>query len=80
MGETHEVCPYQLGLDLTEAADLVVGDYNYAFDPERSVVFAQDPGEWVVVTGMRRTSWWSEREDMVRRPSQLLKPWKPLTF
>ena len=50
IGETHEVCPYQLGLDLTETADVVVGDYNYAFDPERSVVFAQDPSEWVVVT------------------------------
>ena len=49
LGETHQVCPYQLALDLSDSADLVIGDYNYAFDPERSVVFAREPGEWVVV-------------------------------
>jgi DNA excision repair protein ERCC-2 len=50
IGQKHEVCPYQLALDLSETADLVVGDTNYAFDPERSILFAQEPEEWVVVS------------------------------
>lgn len=29
----HRVCPYQLSLDLCSFADLIIGDYNYAFDP-----------------------------------------------
>ncbi len=28
------VCPYELQLDLADFADMVIGDYNYAFDPE----------------------------------------------
>ncbi|MDG2276762.1 MAG: helicase C-terminal domain-containing protein [Pseudomonadales bacterium] len=29
----HEVCPFELSLDMALRADLVVGDYNYIFDP-----------------------------------------------
>ena len=29
----HRVCPFELSLDATEWADVVVGDYNYVFDP-----------------------------------------------
>ena len=43
------MCPYQLSLDLTATADVVIGDYNYAFDPERSIIFAKEPGDWAVV-------------------------------
>lgn len=28
-----EVCPFEVGLDLAHRAQVVVGDYNYAFDP-----------------------------------------------
>ena len=31
--EKHCVCPYELSLDLSEYCDLIVCDYNYAFDP-----------------------------------------------
>ena len=27
------VCPFELGLDLSEWCDVVIGDYNYLFDP-----------------------------------------------
>ena len=27
------VCPFELSLDLSDFADLIIGDYNYAFDP-----------------------------------------------
>ena len=33
-GERFQVCPYELALDLAGFADGIIGDYNYAFDPE----------------------------------------------
>lgn len=32
--EKYQVCPFEFGLDLTDWTDVIVGDYNYAFDPE----------------------------------------------
>ncbi|XOV81676.1 MAG: helicase C-terminal domain-containing protein [bacterium] len=29
----HQVCPFELSLDLALWADVIVGDYNYVFDP-----------------------------------------------
>lgn len=29
----HRVCPYELSLDLSEFSDVIICDYNYAFDP-----------------------------------------------
>lgn len=29
----YEVCPYELSLDMSEQADVIICDYNYAFDP-----------------------------------------------
>ena len=34
---THEVCPFELGLDMSRYADLIIGDYNYLFDPRASL-------------------------------------------
>ena len=33
MAEKHRVCPYELSLDLSEFCDIIICDYNYAFDP-----------------------------------------------
>ena len=33
LAEIHTVCPYELSLDLAQSADLIIGDYNYVFDP-----------------------------------------------
>jgi len=33
LGEQERLCPHELQLLLAEEADLVIGDYNYAFDP-----------------------------------------------
>ncbi len=30
----HQVCPFELGLDASLFADFIIGDYNYAFDPQ----------------------------------------------
>lgn len=31
--EKHKVCPFEMGLDVTNWSDSVICDYNYAFDP-----------------------------------------------
>ena len=31
--EKYKVCPYELSLDLSEYCDVIIADYNYAFDP-----------------------------------------------
>ena len=31
--EKYSVCPYELSLDLSELCDVIICDYNYAFDP-----------------------------------------------
>ena len=33
VGRSHEVCPYELSLDAALWCDVVIGDYNYVFDP-----------------------------------------------
>ncbi len=33
VADRHELCPFEFALSLTEIADVVVCDYNYAFDP-----------------------------------------------
>lgn len=34
VGQKHQVCPYELSLDVSVWSDVVIGDYNYAFDPQ----------------------------------------------
>ncbi|MBQ7337957.1 MAG: ATP-dependent DNA helicase [Clostridia bacterium] len=29
----YQVCPYELSLDVSEHCDIIIGDYNYVFDP-----------------------------------------------
>lgn len=33
VAKKHHVCPYELSLDLSELCDVIICDYNYAFDP-----------------------------------------------
>ena len=35
--EEHTVCPYEMALDLSMFSDIIIGDYNYAFDPKSSL-------------------------------------------
>ena len=42
------VCPFELGLDLSEWCDVVIGDYNYLFDPVvRLRRFFDGAGDWL---------------------------------
>ncbi|NJP39469.1 ATP-dependent DNA helicase [Oscillospiraceae bacterium HV4-5-C5C] len=33
LGQKHQVCPFELQLDLATYCDVIIGDYNYVFDP-----------------------------------------------
>lgn len=33
LGRKHQVCPFELQLDLATYCDVIIGDYNYVFDP-----------------------------------------------
>ncbi len=33
VAKKHEICPYELSLDLSEFCDVIICDYNYLFDP-----------------------------------------------
>ncbi|MDP2426074.1 MAG: ATP-dependent DNA helicase [bacterium] len=37
-GKKHKVCPFELSLDLSNYSDLIVCDYNYAFDPRAHLI------------------------------------------
>ena len=42
------VCPFELGLDLSEWCDVVIGDYNYLFDPVVHLRrFFDGAGDWL---------------------------------
>ena len=44
----HQVCPFELSLDLSSWVDVVVCDYNYVFDPKVYLRrhFAEEPGNY----------------------------------
>ena len=33
MAQSHQICPFEFSLELSNWADLIICDYNYAFDP-----------------------------------------------
>lgn len=49
VGREHQVCPFELSLDVSSWVDAVVCDYNYAFDPKAYLRrhFADEVGECV---------------------------------
>jgi Rad3-related DNA helicase len=48
VGQKHQVCPFELSLDVSMWADAVICDYNYVFDPQVYLRrhFAEDGGEY----------------------------------
>lgn len=37
LAQAHEICPFELSLDLSLIADVVICDYNYVFDPRARI-------------------------------------------
>lgn len=48
IGRKHQVCPHELSLDLSLWVDLVIGDYNYLFDPQACLRrhFSEETGDF----------------------------------
>ena len=46
--EKHQVCPFELALDLSLLADCIICDYNYVFDPRAHLrrFFAERGGDY----------------------------------
>ena len=46
-----QVCPFELSLDFSDHADVVVGDYNYAFHPQVQLKrhFGDSSKEWILL-------------------------------
>jgi Rad3-related DNA helicase len=49
VGQKHQVCPFELSLDVSVWADAIICDYNYVFDPQVYLRrhFAEDGGAYV---------------------------------
>lgn len=43
--EKHKVCPFEYSLDISEWCDMMIGDYNYIFDPRVAIKRYDDTGE-----------------------------------
>ncbi len=64
---SDQVCPHRLALDLVDGADVVVGDYNYVFDPfaRLSRFETEAAAEWLLLVDEvhnlpgRGRSWYS---------------------
>lgn len=48
VGQKHQVCPFELSLDISVWVDAIICDYNYVFDPQVYLHrhFAQDGGAY----------------------------------
>lgn len=51
LGEAAVVCPFALSMDIAATADLVIGDYNYIFDPSvrPARLFEEGLDGWIVI-------------------------------
>ena len=50
VGQSTGVCPYELSKNLVSSADVVIGDYNYVFDPSVQLsAISQNPDAWMVI-------------------------------
>ncbi len=50
-GEQYKLCPFELSLDLALYCDLIIGDYNHAFDPRIQLerFFGQGSGSQILL-------------------------------
>ena len=46
--QKYKVCPFELGLDSSLWSDVIIGDYNYLFDPVVHLVrFFESAGDYI---------------------------------
>lgn len=50
IAEEQYICPHALSIDLAGMADVVIGDFNYVFDPSvRLSMVSSEPQKWMVI-------------------------------
>lgn len=51
VARAHQVCPFELSLDVALWVDVIVCDYNYAFDPSASLkrFFGEEPRQYAIL-------------------------------
>ncbi len=65
LADRHELCPFELSLDLSELSDVVICDYNHAFDPKVKLKrFFLDKGDHALLV--------DEAHNLVGRASDML--------
>ena len=65
----EELCPFEVNVDVSLNCDLIVGDYNYVFDPAvqlRRLFFKKDYSDWVLII--------DEAHNLYERGRQYLSP------
>jgi DNA excision repair protein ERCC-2 len=90
LGRALQLCPFELALDASEQADVVVGDFNYAMSPSATVRrhFDQRYKDWVLVVDEahnlpeRARSWWSPelRAEAAHQAAEALSAEDPVHF
>ena len=51
-GLEHQLCPFELSMELCSFCDIIVGDYNYVFDPAvylRRLFYKKDQADWILI-------------------------------
>ena len=69
-GRAHELCPFEISMDLLNYVDVLIGDYNYVFDPAaqlRRLFAARDYGDWILII--------DEAHNLYDRGMQYLSPY-----
>jgi DNA excision repair protein ERCC-2 len=64
-----ELCPFELNVDVNLNCDIVVGDYNYVFDPAarlRKLFISKDYSDWILII--------DEAHNLYERGRQYLSP------
>lgn len=46
LAKKHQICPFELQLDLSNYMDMIIGDYNYAFDPRTHLIRYFDTNDY----------------------------------
>jgi DNA excision repair protein ERCC-2 len=50
IAKNHNICPFELSLDLSLKCDVIICDYNYAFDPTAHLKrFFDDGGDYILL-------------------------------
>lgn len=50
ISKKHRVCPFELQLDASWFCDIIIGDYNYFFDPKAHLLrYFSDTGDYIVL-------------------------------